>query len=285
MAIITAIYSFSLRLSLTPPRPPPPPPPPPYPSVCSLLPLPLPPPSFTLLPFPVPRSLVPTLRASWCTGLARVRPSGCQRVVEPPSSPPLIPLLTGVFKAPRLIAVCECNTAWSVTAARRQNSGALFPSPSVSLLTSIVPLSPPPAERTLARISATGADSRGRRDTDEVAASAIRLPLAEYECTETDGQCASATGVYVRVHAPHCALYVSACVIGCVAIVNEIVRSYAGGTRGSCSSGDDWSSWATANRDRPFHRYSKWKVERNESENGNLGSFSTARQISSHLFH
>lgn len=34
--------------------------------------------------------------------------------------------------------------------------------------------------------------------------SAIRL-LAEYECTETDGRCVSATGVYVRVRAPHCA--------------------------------------------------------------------------------
>lgn len=64
----------------------------------------------------------------------------------------------------------------------------------------------------------------------------------EYECTERPmaDVCKCRTGVYVRVHhAPHRALYVSACVIGCVAIVNEIVRSYAGGTRGSCSSGDD----------------------------------------------
>lgn len=100
-----------------------------------------------------------------------------------------------------------------------------------------------PVERTLARISATGADSRGWRDTDEVAASAIRLLLAEYKCqAQADGRCVNVRvciRTYVRVHAPHCTLRVSACVIGCVAIVNEIVRSYAGGTRGSCSSGDD----------------------------------------------
>lgn len=67
MAIITAIYSFSLRLSLTPPRPPPPPP---YPSLsaCSLLPLPLPPAlfhSFAVPRPPFPRSDAPSELMHW----------------------------------------------------------------------------------------------------------------------------------------------------------------------------------------------------------------------------
>ena len=164
MAIITAIYSFSLRLSLTPP--------PPrlvlvrdrslfsfsvsHTHILFL--------SLSLLLFfaarylslTPPHSPVPLPRAGWCTGLARVRPSGCQRVVEPPPRR-LLSRCWPVSSKPRDLSSFECNAVVCVvrhgstqTELRTSRSPSLS-LPLWSLLTSIIPLLSTSIERTLAR--------------------------------------------------------------------------------------------------------------------------------------
>lgn len=132
----------------------------------------------------------------------------------------------------------------SVTAARRENFRAsslslslVSPRPNVSLPPS------PTQTHTGAQISATGArfpwgaiPMRPPRRRFDCAGPPF-LPPPAPECTDRRAP---------RVRAPrrvHTRRDVCPRVIGCVAIVNEIVRSYAGrNERGSSSSGDDWSS-------------------------------------------
>lgn len=128
-----------------------------------------------------------------------------------------------------------------------------FFSPSISLdLDRILLLSPVHRTHTRTRILATGADSRGMRDeavtTTTIAATAAAAPpppsppplpppppLRRFDCCWPSTNARIDAHVSVRMYAyAVCMRWVHAmclCVIGCVAIVNEIVRSYAGETR------------------------------------------------------
>lgn len=234
--------------------------------------------SFAARCSPFPHFPIPSPRAGWCTGLARVRPSGCQRVVEPPPpSRPSSPAVDQVFKAPRLIVV------WMQRLSRlhADRTPDLFFSLSISLDLDPPPIFCPSNAHSHANFSdgyrfprdaRWGCNHyhrrchRRRRAATAVAATsttaaAIRLLLAEYECM--DRRARKCADVCLRcVHA------LGACYVS--------VRDWM---RGNCQ----WNCPQLRRRNegrvhrltidcreqrvagfessRLFHRYSRWKIE------------------------
>lgn len=297
MAIITAIYSFSLQLSLTPP--------PPRPSLSAIVrffPLcithahtqthSL---SFSLFrcsPLPSTHSPFPPFRRPERAD-ALVWPVSARLAVNGSLNPPPRRLLSRcwpVSSKPRDLSSFECNAVvrHGCTQTELRASFSLPP----SLLTSIVPLSYPRPSRThtRARISATGADSRGTRDTDEAAtaaaatatattttitsivAAAIRLLLVEYECTDRRARkCAS-----ICTHI--CMRYMSVgdwmrgnCQWNCP----QLRRRNEGRVHRLTI---DRREQGVAGSNELFHRYLRWKVVHDEEGTGISLRFSCARQ-------
>jgi len=283
MAIITAIYSFSLRLSLTPPLPR-------LVLVHDRL----------LFSLSVSHAHTHTHTHTYSLSLflscysllspppfhrseqadALVWPASARLAVNeslnPLSSPPrLLSRCWPVSSKPRDLPSFECNVRHGCTQTKTPDL-LLFPSVSLDLDRT------PPIH--VYRTHTCAREFQRRLPIPEGRAIPMRLqpppppppPTPQrFDCCwpSTDARTdARVSVVWMCVYVcTRCVHATCLCVIGCVAIVNEIVRSYAGGTRVVfigwrliVMNNDEWRG-RRRELSGLFHRYSRWKVEHDES--------------------